>query len=363
MIYIFYNPVFIISGVVETRQGPLTLPINADATSKTILFFNDLFDSFNGKIGQGLSSILSLNSGHIDFWKDTSKQLRNMQFVEKETRQVPKRNNTKCIKNWLWTIKNVQGIWQIVQKAQFKSLNLKFLNQDILENFFGQVRSFGNNRNPIPKQFHEAFKALLVCNLTSKQSFGANCTEDGEGTSLALSDLLNVNEEISKTKFFEEMEEIDFTEAAIPQTTITEIAIDTRKIIQIVSKNKIVAECHECTHNLNNTQLSQFIQQAIEKIERRFPDICYETRIAEKVKSMLEEDEEYLPCLSHNQCTHLKTILFTTIAYEFNKAWCIFVNKILYRKIEIHNDNYIFNAAKRMSKKYMKKTSENKEKK
>lgn len=62
-----------------------------------------------------------------------------MQYVEKKTRQVLKRNSPKCIKNWLWTIKAVQEIWKIVQKAQFQSLNLKFLNQDIIENFFSQV--------------------------------------------------------------------------------------------------------------------------------------------------------------------------------------------------------------------------------
>lgn len=101
-----------------------------------------------------------------------------------------KKNRPKCIKNWLWTIKAAQEIWKIVQKTQFQSLNLKFLNQDIIENFFSQVRNFGgSNRNPNAKQFQEAFKALLVCNLTSKLSFGANCKEDGEGISLALSEL------------------------------------------------------------------------------------------------------------------------------------------------------------------------------
>lgn len=283
-----------------------------------------------------------------------------MQYVDKTTRQVPKKNNPKCIKNWLWTIKAVQEIWKILQKAQFQSLNLKFLNQDILENFFGQIRNF-SNRNPIPKQFEEAFKALLVCNLTSKQSFVSNCKEEDEETSLVLSELINLD--LERAKPFEEVEETDFIEPAIPHATTTEITINPKRIIKIVKDNKIIAECQECTHNLiyNNTQLIQFIQHAVEKIEKTFSDICYEIKVAEKVIKILENGE-LLPCLS--QCAHLQTVLFATISYEFIKTWCAFINKILCRKTEINDsDNYIYNAAKRMSKKYMKKRSENKDEK
>ena len=60
---------------------------------------------------------------------------------------------------------------------------------------------------------------------------------------------------------------------------------------------------------------------------------------------------------------YLKTVLFTTIACEFIKAWCAFINKILCRKIQINSDNYMYNAASRMSRKYMKKASKNKERK
>lgn len=168
---------------------------------------------------------------------------------------------------------------------------------------------------------------------------------------------MDLNEVAKKTNSLEEVEEIDFTEAAIPQAITTEITIDPKRIIQIVNNN-IIAGCKECTHNVNNV-LIQLIQDVIEKIERALPDIYYKMKVAEKVKNILES-EELLPCLS--QCTHLKTVLFTTIAYEFIKTWCKFVNNILCRKIEINSDNYIYNVAKHMSKKYMKKASENKEK-
>jgi len=90
---------FIISGTVKTRNGNKTLSKTAETTSIIVSFFNDLFDSFNGNRGQGLSSILTSNSGHISFWKEACNKLKNMQYVDKETRQVIKKNGPKSLKN------------------------------------------------------------------------------------------------------------------------------------------------------------------------------------------------------------------------------------------------------------------------
>lgn len=74
-----------ILGVVQTRKCTIILPKNAVATSDMLHFFNDLVDSFNGKKEQGLSSTISINSGHIQFWEETCKKLSKMQYVDKET--------------------------------------------------------------------------------------------------------------------------------------------------------------------------------------------------------------------------------------------------------------------------------------
>lgn len=71
----------------------MILPKNAVTTSNILSFFNDLFDSFNGRQGQGLGSVISLNSGHIELWNEADRKLRNMKYVDKNTRQVPKK---KC---------------------------------------------------------------------------------------------------------------------------------------------------------------------------------------------------------------------------------------------------------------------------
>lgn len=249
----------IILGVVQTRRGPITLPKTAEATSKILLLFNDVFDSFNGKKGQGLSSILTANSGHIEFWKEACKQLRHMEYVDKTTRQIKKTNGPKCIKNWIWTIEAVQEIWNVVQKAQFQFLNLKYLNQDCVENFFSQIRNVGGcSNNPNPQQFQDAFKTLLICNITSTHSVGANCTED-EGASLALSDFMKFEEVARNIATVEEMPTVECTEAAVPIITTSEIIIDPKTTINLIRHNTIIENCQECTDNLDNAQVVQYI--------------------------------------------------------------------------------------------------------
>lgn len=276
-----------------------------------------------------------------------------MKYVEKGSYQQIKRNEPKCLKNWIWTIKAVQGMWRILQEVNFEQLNLKFLSQDVLENFFSQIRSFGNNRNPSPKQFEKAFKALLICNITSKHSFGANCAEDNSGNSLALSQVMNLSDMIHEREASEE-ENIDTEQAAIPQDTSNEILIDPHKIINIISRDQNIVQCPTCIHNLNDAELLHFIKHATATLEIKFPEICCELKVTEKAQKILEE--QHLSILS--QCTHLKTTLFTVITHEFIKTWCTFMNNLLCKKITTDSDNYMYKAATRMSTKYMRKISE-----
>lgn len=279
-----------------------------------------------------------------------------MQFVDKQTHQIQKKNAPKCLINWRWTIRAVQDLWAILQENNFESLNLKYLNQDVLENFFSQIRSNGcANRNPTCHQFEQAFKSLLICNLTSTHSIGANCQETNEGATLALSDLIDVNEEMKKLK---DADDIEDTEAAIPACTTNDLYAHEGKIIGIVCKNTLKTRCEECINNLNNSSLSQSIRHAFEVLEKECTNICHETKIVEKLSNILDANC-YLSFMS--QCTHLRTILLETTASEFIKAWCPFMNNIMCKKIQItQSDNYMYKAAERMSLRYTKKDSEKK---
>lgn len=87
-------------------------------------------------------------------------------------------------------------------------------------------------------------------------------------------------------------------------------------------------------------------------MEKTFIDICYELKVSEKLIHVVED--KYLTYFS-SQCIHMKPVLLQIIATEFIEASCRFVNKILYRKIKINSDNYLYKTAQRMSAKYLKK--------
>lgn len=303
--------------------------------------------------------MITSTSGHTSFWQEACNKLKKMCFVEKETRKISTKNAPKCLRNWVWTIEAAQEIWNMLHEANFESFNLKFLNQDVIENFFSQIRSNGcTNRNPSCEQFEGAFKTLLICNLTSKHSIGANCEKDTEGMTYAFSHLINlseINKETSNNS--EEIDEVECIQPAIPCTTTTEKIINEEKIVNIMKRNKIIAQCEECTNNVKDAQILFDIKQAIEILELQFTEICYEVKLLEKTMKILE-DRCFLSCSL--QCTHLKEAAIKITAEEFIKAWCKFINNILCRKINIDSENFMYKIAKRLSTKYIKKTNDTK---
>jgi len=61
--------------------------------------------------------------------------------------------------------------------------------------------------------------------------------------------------------------------------------------------------------------------------------------------------------------THkIKTVLLHKTVEEFIELFCTLINNILYRKVEIESDNFIYNAAKRLSIKYIIKDRKKKQK-
>jgi len=71
------------------------------------------------------------------------------------------------------------------------------LNQDPLENFFGAVRSLGCT-NPTCGSFISAYKTLLLNNLLSSQSPGANCEDFVEGSLMSYKNLFSFVQECPK---------------------------------------------------------------------------------------------------------------------------------------------------------------------
>ncbi|XP_077279072.1 uncharacterized protein LOC143906696 [Temnothorax americanus] len=268
-------------GVVQTNNETMHLSKNAAATAEALFFFDSLFDSFNGNSEQGLSSIITQNSGHLKFWQEALHKLRKMEYVEKKSYKSLTKNKPKCLVNWRQTIQGAKCLWQMLQACGFTSLNLKYLNQDHVENFFSQIRNHGHqNTNPTPYLFSTSFKALLTCNLTSKHSISANCTVDKESFLPLLA--------LIRTEEIESLEEneinVECDEAAVPDKSDEShtLYIDTRKIINIVKK-KSKMECAECIAIMENEKTTQMLDYAMNIAENRFSDFCYETKVKYKL--------------------------------------------------------------------------------
>nr|CAI5833258.1 unnamed protein product [Callosobruchus analis] len=137
-------------------------------TADLLLFFDTLYDSVNGSSstappGKPLRSAVT----------------RNLEYNVLPTSPNPM--VTPLIKNWISTLHGFLYIWNEVRdEAGFRFLSPRGFNQDPIENFFSNVRSYGvTNTHPTCSSFVSCFKALIVNNLMSPHSAGSNC-EDGE---------------------------------------------------------------------------------------------------------------------------------------------------------------------------------------
>lgn len=131
-----------------------------------------------------------------------------------------------------------------MQSANFDSVNLKFLNQDVLENCFSQIRSNGYaNTTPNPEQFQVAFKLLLIFNLPLRHSICSNYIKNNEGATMALLQLMNISKVMKEINDKEETEEMENTEGIILIPTNNELIIDPQIIENIVARNKLIVQC------------------------------------------------------------------------------------------------------------------------
>lgn len=154
-----------------------------------------------------------------------------MEFVNKDSHMPIRKNAPKCLINWMWTIKGTKQK-HLLHNAGFLYLNLKYINQDPIENYFGQIRNNGHrNVNPSPNQFGCVFKTLITANLTSCHSISSNCEENREGSSLALLKMLRAEANVIEKN-------VDCAEAAISEISSKDLVIDSKKIITNIIRDK-----------------------------------------------------------------------------------------------------------------------------
>nr|XP_022911954.1 uncharacterized protein LOC111422910 [Onthophagus taurus] len=177
-----------------SSDGTVTMPKEAIATDKILKFFDNLFDSVNGSLrinseGKPLKMVAKSTSDHRNFWIDSIKHLGNMWFEDhiKKTRSIP-----PSLKNWVTTLKGMLSILCYVERKKLPFFIPRQINQDPLENMFGQIRQMrGRNINPTCQGFGDAFKSLLVRKMLSPHLAGGNCEEDNSKNLLKPTVFLN----------------------------------------------------------------------------------------------------------------------------------------------------------------------------
>lgn len=145
-------------------------------TADAVEFFDRLFDSVNGRPGDGakekLRTVVKRNTKHIPFWREAKKKLSNIKFVDRNGKH-------ESVQGWITTIESFLRVSSLLfDKYKVKFFYPRFLNIDPLENYFGQLRALiYRNGNPDANTFVYTFKSLVLSSLSPVSKF-SNCEED-----------------------------------------------------------------------------------------------------------------------------------------------------------------------------------------
>lgn len=170
------------AAAIETFHATGDLPAESLYTAEFVAMVDNLFDSLNGSNlyspdGKRFKCALSDSSPHLDFWSDILPKIQKWKIIDSKTGQP--HLNFKFLEGWLVSIRAIMHLWRDLKAKGLKFLSLRNLNQDPLENFFGQIRQHGIcNTNPTCHQFVAALKTVVVNNFGAPLSRGNNCEED-----------------------------------------------------------------------------------------------------------------------------------------------------------------------------------------
>lgn len=170
------------------------LPKEAQPTAEFIRKMNKFFDILNSSSLENFNAFMGTQS-QILFLKEMDDLFKNLAVFNSTGKNVTKQ--MKFIFGWRLTIKSICMLFEKLQSMGYKYMLTRNLNQDCLENFFGNIRNcFGNVKNPTSIQFCRAFKKMFALRYFD-QADGANCMEDINEVLLSLSS--DILEECNET--------------------------------------------------------------------------------------------------------------------------------------------------------------------
>lgn len=151
-------------------------------TAAVLIFFNDLFDSVNSSDvpmpGKRMGAV-TMESEHFAFWDYAIRMLDTMEFSASLKTGRPNKSNV-C-KHFVSTLKGLRQISERLLDMGLKSIGLRRMNQDGLENHFFKIRNnCGSNPRPNARDFRNAYTTAIVSSQLSSHSLKANCEPDAD---------------------------------------------------------------------------------------------------------------------------------------------------------------------------------------
>lgn len=248
------------------------------------------------------------------------------------------------------------------------------MNQDGLENFFGNIKSAcQTKKQPMAFQFRSAYTNLIVNNLTAKHSIGSNCQDDKSSSLLQdVYDLYDMDCEESEDELdddvelvvdnenvdssFLEEEALVFESSKVCRNVLLSTKCTSCKYTleahSLLSQHGIIEQCNIPSNTENQIFtyptllfMSNF-KLLFKKVQVLLPFICHENLLSRKLMTILDSDELVgLGCPEHSSDISRK-IKKATVKLNidmFKKE----INDILRKKTlqPVDNQHDIYNKA------------------
>lgn len=247
-------------------------------------------------------------------------------------------------------------MYKFLSSKGIKSLLPRHLNQDPLENLFGALRSLGCSK-PTCGSFIMAYKTLLLNNLVSAHSPGANCEDFTEGTLSTYKNFFTLDQEMPDTPIFSCNlpcpVNVQLSETTKNLQTVTHSYISgfiIKKLNKDVLKGCVSCLKKMCTDEVSNdhelivareyqptklnlkypgTSFCSVVNKIISYINDVLPKICHHQKIQSSLITgiMSNVNISNLSCPAHEKDFTLKIVKYTIKLFIHH--WCTEINKIL----------------------------------
>ena len=342
------------------------MPLEAEASNIFLNLMDTSFDSMNATNDKRneeklMRNIVTTDSGHIKYWSETRAKFMAMRFVDSEGHRT---FDPPSLTYWSWNLDAMSVIWKTLKKAKFDSFKSSCITQDIIENFFGCLRSYSHRFvNLTCLQVNGLFKTLLLNNLTSPHSVGASCKSDGSEALQSLGKFLqHASGKVAQRVVPAHNDHSD--ERELEDTTVRSATSHLGNIawrryagnclVKLAAKAKVIKMCPHCQKIFYSSLGRENELTAIEEpnkkgsrrsaaldyfergfvrgmtvIRRKLSVMAFQSDLRKKlaIYSLKYMDFEWITCPDHQE--ELKQKFVDLIIVENVHHWCIHINKLL----------------------------------